>query len=719
MKHAKDALATQAALNGMNHEMIENQPIVPFRWKVFNRESSSIGTRPDAKELLAVDRAMFMQSPNRKPKIGEIHMLDINGLTAPLEVINDALYRIAMTPAYGAFDQLAGSVESTGSLGDGTFAAVREGFLYKTNTQFSNPNDSELIKEASVTIANLGTEIIKKDMFSSTEASRLMDGVQKISQLGAIGALLSAKQIWAQTMFGAFVYANVRGGLFENRGFTRTYGRVVKSLTTDKVQNWASQKLGGEGFNPDEQLGHRVVQFAMKHAPFVHARRADGNEDVLAKAEMIKKNTKNRAVGRILGRFSKAARPLTDTASKAANLTTTGASKMLHGVMATPESILSQTIFAFEVLKQVNKERVLNDKAPISFENLIDPEFSRILDITSAMKSRAETIVNDIMAPTDRSKKSKLFTSAKTVPVELLRGMFSTFATHMLHITGNSTVAISMIKRGDAETKKEGLRLLASNIVQNVLYRVVSAPTIVWAMAEMIFDDDEEEKKDEFVRTVFGAKKGESRLTQPMAYIMTILGGAPTPMGYKRDSSGNLVVDKKRLSQAQATLAQQVGNELVTQLVPYLGMAASTSMGSKGLDMITEKLIYSTMTGDEKQFTRAGFVTFSNGENTGGAKAEEGYQRLAYGMGYAWTNWISRLSAFANGLNYAIDPVMRMSNTKQTLTAKDVPMFFASEIPILPREVSGIIQKEVDSKYDAKIYHSSWNKEKKKRTLDW
>jgi hypothetical protein len=180
-----------------------------------------------------------------------------------------------------------------------------------------------------------------------------------------------------------------------------------------------------------------------------------------------------------------------------------------------------------------------------------------------------------------------------------------------------------------------------------------------------------------------------------------------------------LVADKKRLSQAQATLSQQVGNELVTQLVPYLGMAASTSMGSKGLDMITEKLIYSTMTGDEKQFTRAGFVTFSNGKNTGGAKAEEGYQRLAYGMGYAWTNWISRLSAFANGLNYAIDPVIRMSNTKQTLTAKDVPMFFASEIPILPREVSGIIQKEVDSKYDAKIYHSSWNKEKKKRTLDW
>lgn len=722
MKHLKSALVAQAKMDGLTDndiKMFENTPNIPFRWRVFNRKPSNIDEFPETSENLALSKAMFRQSPNRVPKFSEIHMLDIDGFGAPMQIINDAIYRLTMGTSYDAFEQFAGTSATSKK---SKFLITKEGILHKNADSLSRQEDADAVRKASAIISNLGQNIIENDMFTNVSGSRGMAFVQKVTQIGAVPALLSGRQIWAQTVFGQLAYSFVRNGVLENRGFTRTYAKFVASFAAKNAKGFGRfldktimRNEQAERKVSDYALAEKLSEFVKLNSPRVYLRKAEASDDFLTSSSQVKKAPSSIADGRISGKYSRVTSMVTDPISQATEGSLNLAGGALNLVMAKPESVLSMSIFAFEILKSVNKQRKNEGLSVITMNQLLDPEAA--INITAAMKSQAELAVSDIMGTNDRSMKSDLLQPSKTAIGELFRGMAVTFANQSLHLAGNSAAGFSMVKHGDAETKWDGAKLITSSLLQNVMFKIVTYPTIVATVARMLYGDDKEEK-EKFAKIAYGLEGDGSFLDSagnPMRWLSLLIGGSSTPHGFKKGE-----YDEDAMNQDMAMLAANAVSESLVQLIPYAGTFGATTIGNATMSHITELMVYAPLEGQTMKFDKAGYVTEDeNGIANGGAKADSLLDRSIYWTGYAWRNHVSRLSTFANGLNTAIEPAIRMSNVKEDLNLMDAALFYGSELPFLPREISNEAAKAVDNAYGAKIWHSSWDKQSKKRSLDF
>ena len=96
------------------------------------------------------------------------------------------------------------------------------------------------------------------------------------------------------------------------------------------------------------------------------------------------------------------------------------------------------------------------------------------------------------------------------------------------------------MKSKDKETKQEGRRLLASNIVQNTLFLLMRYEVMTAAAAYAMSGGDEEKEK-KYKGWFYGLdesmNEAERKFTV-MNWVALLAGGSGNPMGYKNWSSG-------------------------------------------------------------------------------------------------------------------------------------------------------------------------------------
>ena len=703
MEHISQTLQVSAMMNGIEPENFsQNRSMTPFRWRVFGREHQSTEQFPDYGDVLAIDRASYRQSPTRKPKPGEIHMLDISGFTGPLHVIDDALHRMMMVDAYAAFKNFAG-VSVTTDKNKRTLTTM--GSLYHHGQRIKNDEDKVLAHAASARLASLGQDIIHKDVFTVTNKSMLMDGVQQIARHGAVKALLSLKQIYAQVAPGLMAYSFIREGMKGNKDFPALFSKIVYSMVAGRLTRNSDTRM----------LGDNVDTFALINGPLVYRRTAGGEEEYHKAISKVLPSAQNRS-SRTFGDSSRISRGVFYAPNKVkqgAGVVVDVSEKMLHYAIATPESAFARSVFAHQVWKMVNESLPAGQK--VSFEDLMDPIKGKEYNITPQMKQRAEIMVNDMIASTDRAKKAELLQQSPDALSELFRGAFATFANHPLHTWGNTRAAISMMRHGDEESRIDGRRLATSNIFQNVLFqltRIELLTQVVGYSAPLIaaaFTDLDEEERDEMrkriVGSIYGINADGSRkdgMAGAMRYLAMALGSS-SPMGYK-DSEG---WSEKDMKSDMTNLAGRVLQEGLVQVVP----GAATTLGSKGLEKLIEAVVKKTMDPEGKfTFDRAGMVV---GDGLQGNAME----RSIYNTTKTYRKYLSDLSYFTIGLDSVIDPLTRMSNVDGDLNPLEAPLMFASEAPFIPRDFRTAIEKKVDEEANVKRWSFFWEKAAKPTAL--
>ena len=694
MDHIGSAITLQAKLEGLDASYYDARPRAPFRWQVFNREYRLVEEEGSMNEQLSVDRAMWKQNPTRLPKRGEIHMLDINGLTSPLQIFNDGLYRIAVKPAHSAFKMFAGE---SSTKGDKKFSLTAEGALIEMAKLYGNEDSINTARDATAVVAHLGQEIIRKDLHNDSPSNRAIDVANQMQQWGALKALISGKQIWAQVLPALAAYTTVRAGLKGNYSFLPFYAKIVFSATYGKTRNLRGKAPGASKLIDD------LSKFALEFAPKAFKRASDGNIDLQKSVSRINISNKNTAEGRVTGKVGKLASPVTRVVSKASAGVTDFAGLMLHAVLAVPESTLVKGILAHEMLKSVNKDQALQNKPPISMEEFLDPDIRDGINITYKMRQDAIRMVNDMMAPTDRSMKGKSFQKSDTVVGEFIRGTFTTYANHQVHIGGNSHAARQMMKSKDKETKQEGRRLLASNIVQNTLFLLMRYEVMTAAAAYAMSGGDEEKEK-KYKGWFYGLdesmNEAERKFTV-MNWVALLAGGSGNPMGYR-----NGEWDKADLANDKKLASLRIAGEAVNQLAPWgVGVLASTALGSSVSKYALENTVMSAFEGDVVKYSRAGLtVPVTPVTDGGGTNSENWYERAIYKSGQFFANDISNLSAATSGVSSIVDPLIRMSNAREDINPLEAILMFSSEIPAMPRDMRTMVRGAGDKKLDVRVW---------------
>ncbi len=713
LSHMSQAVIAQARLQGMDVSRLERLPAVPFRWQTFNREFHESAPTPTLKESLALDHAMWAQSPNRTVKPGEIHMLHINGAEAPLHIMNDLIYRLNVSPEYDTFAAVVGVAEHVGK----SLVASGKGELERLSEERYGAAANTGISATRV-VALLGQEILHKDHTSLAPKNIGMDVVHKFQQQGAVRALISCKQIWSQTLPGAIAYSMVRDGLGSNLDFPALYTKYLFGKTIGRL----GRSIDPTGMMANAaQFSANVDAYVLRNLPNVYARTADGNQDYFNTSGRIKPSV--RPKGRVTG----ALRPAADLVVRPLGFVHENALQrlpnwMLHFVLAKPEATMTRTIALHSLVKQLNARNIPMGEEPVSVEEIIQPGTN--FSITPDMFQNASRAVTDMMAPTDGSKKASIFQQTDTITGEVLRGMITMFANHQVHMSGQTYGAHVMLRNGDAKTKQEARRIIASGLGQNTLFQVLKYETVGLTLAHIVgglagWDD---EKKQEFYGRLYGIEPGQSeeeRRTRLAHWTALLAFGSANPIGYDA-KVGEWSDEERGKDLKQVGLA--LSKELVNQS-PWggVGMMASTAIGSSMSEFLLKHSVMHLLPGELGHYERAGLVIPERWGGTGDGPNAHGdgsfikgivpaLERAAYNSSQMFLSDIASRSTLTGGIASLVDPLAQISNSPDEVSLLDTSLIWLSQFPGMPRELRGVAQKSFQQSTDASIWDSSWKK---------
>jgi hypothetical protein len=377
---------------------------------------------------------------------------------------------------------------------------------------------------------------------------------------------------------------------------------------------------------------------------------------------------------------------------------------MLQKVLGGAEKTLANNVYCHSLLDQVNQARKRNSPTgqftPMTKADLV-ARGADLSEITSTMKSHAMREVNDMIATGVTSKKGQIFQQNDNVLREMLRMGAVLFSNHQVHLAANSVAARDMIRFGDAEARARGRRLLATNVTQNVLFRLTKYTMATFLLTQLIgalggWDDDE---KDSFYAKFFGIDVENPDEQTLMRWIALTLGGT-TPLGW--DSKTSSFSDAKKNQSAHRAVLD-VSMEFARQTpLGNLGLIASTNFGGMIATPIMSKAVDPLIPGSPSQFNRAGY-TMEGADLKNGV----GLDNMAYNASSFFLNDLANMSLVAGGLSQLIDPMVMISNAEEVQTLDAALLLFGSA-PFVPREFQSKIEKGFTKKTDAKIWDAQW-----------
>ena len=395
----------------------------------------------------------------------------INGISSPLSLIDDSIYRLNVAPTYGIMRKVIGKVTLANNVptveteDSGILSIMQEQEPPNNRTKESAVARREYyatMRNARTALASIATEyetVIHNDFQQGVVNTGGAEVMRILGSFYTVRALASVQQLWDQTSGPSFGYS--LGKIASGNGksaalFWKMIGRMISSSTYRK----------------------KVREFIKKTSPYVFYRAAEGQD--VARDEM--RNQRRFGRHKVKSKAGKVIRQLEGSGEWA-----------LDKTIASGERILASSVFLVELAQQLETSD-------------IDGILEGRVEFTSKQKSSAKLKVNDMMGQSDQAKKSWFFQSRDENPTaNALWRSIVRFSNHTASMSSNTAVTTRMLfsekPQGVSDSdwsknREEAVENVVTTLVQNILFYPFKIKTLLPVMLYLIFkagDDDDDQ----------------------------------------------------------------------------------------------------------------------------------------------------------------------------------------------------------------------------------
>ena len=510
----------------------------------------------DPIEIVAMDEAAFFGGiakgePFERNRVYRPVM--VNGLSTPLSIVDDAIYRLNVTPSYevlrhsiGKVRAPHGPIEITDSDMEDTLRSFNENSDQFETIREANVRNNERyrwMKDANTAFAAVAYEletIVQNDSAIGTAQTGGAETLRFLSAMYIMRALASPLQWWDQSVSPSFGYTVGKLVASKPKSVGLYFSTLSKMLTSSKFRN-------------------QIKDFIQETSPYVYYRASDG-QDV---AEDMIRGQERYGVGQVKAKIGRGFRAYERFAEKALSFT-----------IGTPERMLAGTIYMVELAEKMKAETVQD-------------VLLRKNEITKELAQQAKLKVNDVMAQSDQSKKSWFFQTRDQSPVlnAFWRSLVR-FSNHTASMSSNTAVLTQTmftdqekgmsemddyyVSQKDAEeSRREAMENIATTLTQNILFYPMKLKMLLPAVLYLIFkagddDDDEAALRAQRVTNEMIAPDENSNVIHRT--IMALIFGKDRPLFQDRGT-----VDEAQAS-AFAEMLNYTAQEAITT-IPLIGVA--------------------------------------------------------------------------------------------------------------------------------------------------
>jgi hypothetical protein len=440
----------------------------------------------DPADIVSFGEASFFGGIGRNEMTGArrniYRPIAINGLSSPLALVDDSLYRLNVTPTYEVLRRSFGK-----TVNDHGIPTVKDGhFLEKI--QSMAPNDpslkthfDDLAKHeedmfdfqkamAGVTI-ELETQL-QNDASINVDNTGGAEAIRFLGSAYIVRALASPLQLWDQTASPSVGYSIgklVTGKARMAGTYFQIVGKIMASIVTDR-KYW-----------------RQVRAFIQDVEPATYWRSADGQDvakDMLGSQVRYGKKKGRNLVGKGFRKYEQ-------IGEKALSLT-----------IGSGERVIASAVFLTELMELMGNHNL---------DQILGMDKAGRDAIPMMAKNNARVKVNDLMSQSDQSKKAGLFQTKTSSPTRnaLMRSL-TRFSNHTAGVGSNASVLsvpaldpllgkINSRKWGDVdkESQQEAMENVVQTLVQNVLFYPlklkIMIPLILSVMLNSWGGDDDDE----------------------------------------------------------------------------------------------------------------------------------------------------------------------------------------------------------------------------------
>lgn len=753
--------------SGGNRHLL-NRQTVPFRWQRFFMSRRGIEDRPATlSDRVAMQGATWLKNPNVSFDSDILQMLDVNGLSAPSQILSDMAFRMNVAPALSLVQAFTGENES----GSGSNFSLRYtknrgilGNYYKGRSERSRFKTSSLesqsiegrMHDIGLSMGKIVQDIVNADIHRSNPNTNLQDAIEFSGRVGMGVSLISLRQPLFQGLTPLFGYSFFRHGVKENLGIWK----IAKDHTLSSI----AKALRIKSDNP--RFSDRMHAFVKQHSFSLYLRNAEGIElfrdTVLSATPHLEDQAtmffdddhklakyERRYLNRVKS-YAKAGIRGVDKSIKT----------MLGLTIASSEKVAVQSIFMTEIMKSLEMEVLKSsrtDLPELTIDNVLDNKFDDLLNFE--ILENARLVAVDLLAQSDTSKKGSMFQRQDNLPGELARGMVVTFASHMLSTSANSLAGSIMMRHGQQETQevvvnkrdasgklvrdaegrierevqkqsrnfsaREGRRLIATNLMQNIAYQAMNYGFVSFALTQGImaianmaglgWGEKEEEK---ITRWFYGLDEGKDARYGTFgrgarSFFAEFMMGSTRPFGYRMSRDQ---FEEGQMQKDWSKFGLRIGNEFTNQ-IPGLGLLSSTTAGGSVSSAAGQKL-WETFSGiDMGTGSMAGMSFGPPGKD--GQLSDSGFIRTVYLVTWFMRNYMANLSYPTIGMNHMAQPFFHETNAKkEDVTVGDRLKMIPPMMPMLPREsdysgIKALSWENFDEAADVSIWHDEYAKSRK------
>ena len=494
------------------------------------------------------------QEANRKQVI--YRPISMNGVSAVSSLLDDAHYRINVTPAYTILRGMIGNVQEAGP----------NQAVIKDSSILAGLPAGEETNRMRVALANVAAELdneVANDMQQGTTDTALAESLSFLSSMYIFRALFSFQQWWNQVAPSAVGFASKKLASGNWRDAMLALS-ISKGILISK-----SLRQGEVGFN------ELVKKFISEAAPFSAERTGEGMDPL---RERQRRQTKY-GVGGVKKWTGRGLRELENAQEAGLNL-----------AIAMPERVLSRSIFITELLAELRwmKTNNLVETIPSSVADLIDPAQAWHKRLPQEAIEAAQTKVNDHMGIGDQAKKAFFFQGkTKSPTLNVLMKSITRFSNHQATTSSNMSAMLpslwqaerfspdtdevgpdgksmaGQLTPGGERVRKEAIENIVGTIVQNTMFHAMKLKVLIPIVSSFVYmlgGDDEDEamgKAQEFSDKMFN-RDGEDNLAVAGLKALTI--GNP----------GQFFQDWKDPDAAASSAYSKLSADMISEVLPVI-----------------------------------------------------------------------------------------------------------------------------------------------------
>ena len=506
----------------------------------------------------------------------------LNGLSSPLSLIDDALYRLNVTPTYEVLRRSFGKTTTNNipTVEDGLFlekirSIAPDDIESNTYLQDQAAHEREVL-DFQKAMAGITSEVeiqIQNDAAISVDNTGGAEALRFLGSAFIVRALGSPLQLWDQTMSPSVGYTAGKLAVGKPQ-MAKTYfkiiGKLLASLATDR------------------KFWRKVRKFIEETEPAVFYRASDGQDvarDTLGNQVRYGDKKVKNFIGKSLRQYEKFGE------------------KVLDFTIGSGERVIASSVFLTELMNELDNNDL---NAVLEMKGKQIPMMA---------KNNARVKVNDLMSQSDQSKKASIHHTKTSNPnLNAAFKSLTRFSNHTSGIASNvSVLSMSAIdpllgkfdghKWGhvDKENQQEALENVVQSLFQNILFYPMKLKVMVPFVLSIVFNSWGDDDDDEVTRKAQDLTNKYMAPTDDGEWYWNAI--KAVVFGKKRE----LFQSNKSGEAARSSALAEVMTKAVLegfQLTPVFGVAAGYSPVSSALQwLVTDPLSESTsamLTGVEK-----------------------------------------------------------------------------------------------------------------------